>query len=104
MAADDFVNVPGFEQITRWELERRGRECAAAQSGLRELAVVTGGLFLGDTSQKSGLQRVLSDTSGYYLLGYSPGAGETGERRLRRVEVRLKARGHRVRARRAYYG
>jgi len=104
MAADDYVNIPGFQEIIRSELDGRGWEYDASQTGLRELAQATGGLFLGNTALPASLRRVLVDTGGYYLIGYIPEIRGTGAGRLRRVDVKLRTRGERVRARRAYFG
>jgi VWFA-related protein len=104
MAADDYVTIPGFQRVQQEELVLRDRDFRDGQSGLREIAEQTGGLAFFNTDPRNALDRTLLDTGGYYLIGYSSEARGDGARRLRKLKVKLKAKGYTVRARRAYFG
>ena len=73
------------------------------QDTLRVLAEETGGrAIVNQNDLGPGLQQMLDDASGYYLLGYNSSAAPTdGE--FHEIEVRLKRPGLRVRAREGYW-
>ena len=73
------------------------------QDTLRVLAEETGGrAIVNQNDLRPGLQQMLDDASGYYLLGYNSSAAPTdGE--FHEIEVRLKREGLRVRAREGYW-
>lgn len=73
------------------------------QDTLRVLAEETGGrAIVNQNDLRPGLQQMLDDASGYYLLGYNSIAAPTdGE--FHEIEVRLKRPGLRVRAREGYW-
>lgn len=73
------------------------------QDTLRILAEDTGGrAIVNQNDLRPGLQQMLDDASGYYLLGYNSSAAPTdGE--FHEIEVRLKRPGLRVRAREGYW-
>ncbi len=73
------------------------------QDTLRVLAEETGGrAIVNQNDLRPGLQQMLDDASGYYLLGYNSTAAPTdGE--FHEIEVRLKRPGLRVRAREGYW-
>ena len=73
------------------------------QDTLRILADETGGrAIVNQNDLGPGLQQMLDDASGYYLLGYNSTAAPTdGE--FHEIEVRLKRPGLRVRAREGYW-
>ena len=73
------------------------------QDTLRILAEETGGrAIVNQNNLRPGLQQMLDDASGYYLLGYNSSAAPTdGE--FHEIEVRLKRPGLRVRAREGYW-
>lgn len=89
----------GFGPVTS---RRRSTEGVEAQ--LRRLATMTDGLVDTRTRDFDGvLQRMIEDTSAYYLLGYqSTNALEDG--RYRQITVRVKRPGIKVRARNGYGG
>src|SRR5688500_11462609 len=66
------------------------------------VAKQTGGFVIRNTNDL-GLQRVLDDQSGYYLIGYRPGA-ETFNRSFHHIKARVKRRGLTVRTRAGFYG
>ena len=73
------------------------------QDTLRIVAEETGGrAIVNQNDLRPGLQQMLDDASGYYLLGYNSIAAPTdGE--FHEIEVRLKRPGLRVRAREGYW-
>jgi VWFA-related protein len=79
------------------------------QDALRYLAQETGGFFVRNTNDLSGgVERVLEDQRGFYLIGFRPGE-ETfdpvkGRRRFNHVEVKVRRAGLRVRTRGGFYG
>jgi hypothetical protein len=66
------------------------------------LAKETGGFVIRNTND-FGVDRVLEDQNGYYLIGYRP-ATETFQRQLHKIQVRVKAGGFTVRTRAGFYG
>lgn len=79
-----------------------GRELFRSQENLRSVSNNTGGFAVVNSEEFTrAFDRVVEETSAYYVLGYYP----TGERRdgsYRRVEVRVNRSGATVRARRGY--
>ncbi|MCM3870726.1 MAG: VWA domain-containing protein [Pyrinomonadaceae bacterium] len=70
--------------------------------GSELVAKQTGGFVIRNSSD-FGLQRVLDDQIGYYLIGYRPGA-ETFNRSFHHIQARVKRRGLAVRTRAGFYG
>jgi VWFA-related protein len=74
----------------------------ARQNGLRELAEQTDGAWVLDTNDTAGaLERLLADTSSYYLLSYYSTNSKL-DGRFRRISVRVTREGVEVRARPGY--
>jgi hypothetical protein len=79
------------------------------QEGMAYLAGQTGGFLVHDTNDLNrGVQRILGDQSGYYLIGYKPSAkdfqsGKAGAQ-IHRLKVRVKVAGLHVRSRSQFYG
>jgi VWFA-related protein len=79
------------------------------QDGMSYLARETGGIFMKDNNDfNKGVQRVLEDQKGYYLIGYRPDAStfdpKTGQRRFHNLKVKLNRPGLTVRSRAGFYG
>jgi VWFA-related protein len=78
-----------------------------SQGGLNYLAEATGGTFAHNNNDLGkGLRRALEEQRGYYLIGYRP-ADETfknGLRSFRKIEVKVKRPGSRVRTRKGFLG
>ncbi len=70
--------------------------------GAELLAKETGGFVIRNRND-FGLDRVLEDQNGYYLIGYRP-ATETFNRKLHKIQVRVKRAGFTVRTRAGFYG
>ena len=70
-AADDTTNLR-FDEIEA-KLERRRDQFLSSQEGLGYLAQHTGGFFVRNQNYlDKGVERVLDDQKGYYLIGYTP--------------------------------
>ncbi len=80
-----------------------------SQDGMNFLARETGGIFMKNQNNfNRGLERVLEDQRGYYLIGYRPDATtfdpRTGQFKYRDLKVRVKRSGLTVRSRTGFYG
>jgi len=81
----------------------------AGEQGLADLALETGGIPYANGNDMSwGLDRVLEDQQGYYLIGFKP-ASDTfeekhGSRSYHRVTVRVVRAGLHVRSRTGFFG
>ena len=72
-------------------------------SGLGQLAADTGGFLIRDTNDlKTGFRRIDSDMRFYYALAYEPTSQEY-DGRYRKVEIKVRRSGARVRARKGYF-
>jgi VWFA-related protein len=93
MPDDTTVLGPGiFMQALQW-----------TQDNLRILAEESGGFALLNTNDlTSGFDRIVRESSEYYLVGYQP-ANTRRDGRFRRVEVRLKRPDLQVQSRRGYF-
>jgi VWFA-related protein len=85
------------------------RQREARQNGLLDLALPTGGLVWRDTFNfDRGLERILADQSGYYLVGYEPDAQTFarigGAAAFHDVAVKVRRKGLSVRSRQGFYG
>jgi hypothetical protein len=88
-------------------LEYKQRELAETKEGLAMLSFETGGFFVGDANDISGgVERILADQQGYYLLGYVPPASTFSSSRpgFHTITVRAKRPGLLVRSRRGFIG
>lgn len=80
-----------------------------SQSVLKYLADLTGGINIRNTNNISGgIERILEDQSGYYLVGYRPDEStidpKTGQRRALNIKVKVNRPDLRVRTRNSFYG
>jgi VWFA-related protein len=87
----------------------RANSYTDSQEGLRFLAEQTGGMFVHETNDLGGgVQRILDDQKGYYLIGFRPGEDiferVKGTARFNNFEVKVKRAGLRVRTRAGFYG
>lgn len=80
----------------------RNRTPSERQSALRELAEDTGGVPILNTKDIEGhLDKVMTATSAYYLIGYSP-TNATVDGQFRRISVKVSRPNVQVRARQGY--
>jgi VWFA-related protein len=106
-AADNVTYVSAAE-ITKIPGDR-ARERFDAEEGLWFLADRTGGLMVKSANDPGrGLDRVLQDQEGYYLIGYAPTASffdsAGGRPRFHKIQVSVRRPGLRVRSRVGFYG
>lgn len=106
-AADDTRGMTA-RQISRVPLQRSMEEFRS-RDGMFLLAHDTGGLFMYDQNDVDGaLRKVITDSEGYYLIGYHPDSStfdpRTGQPKFHRVAVHVKRSGLTVRTRAGFYG
>jgi VWFA-related protein len=76
----------------------------AAQGTLQHLSDETGGLSLVDDNDMArSIDTIVSDLSGYYLIGYTPRSETFDSGRFHRFEVKVKRPGVKVRTREGFY-
>ena len=83
-------------------MNTRSAELQKNFDGAELLAKETGGFVIRNTND-FGVDRVLEDQNGYYLIGYRP-ATETFKRQLHKIQIRVKRGGFAVRTRAGFYG
>ncbi|HSS18623.1 MAG TPA: VWA domain-containing protein [Pyrinomonadaceae bacterium] len=101
-AEDTFHGGPGKEKEMSAILSNRSVALDIGREGGQLIARETGG-FAVYNSNDFGLQRVLDDQRGYYLIGYRP-IEETFNKRFHNVSVKVKGSGLTVRTRKGFYG
>ncbi len=77
-----------------------GTRFEAENAGSTHIALATGGAAYGSNDISEALARVLEESKSYYLIGFEPAAGPAGERKL---QLRLRNKQLRVRARTRYF-
>lgn len=88
-------------------MNQREQQQLESHTVLSYLAQRTGGLFLRNRNDiASGIERILDDQQGFYLIGYRPDAVNTKARAivLRNLDVKVKRSGLKVRSRAGYFG
>jgi VWFA-related protein len=90
-------------------LDRRSATIWETQTGLQYLAHETGGLaIINNNDIGNGLDRIMSDLTGYYLIGYRPSDAtfpKSGERvPYHKLKLRVLRPGLQVRSRKGFYG
>ncbi len=101
---------PGVNPATQVGVaEGRDFGFAAGQQGLAQLALETGGIaYENGNDLNYGLDRVLEDQQGYYVLGFKPAAGtfddKHGSRGYHQVKVEVTRPGLRTRSRSGFFG
>ena len=83
-------------------MNTRSAELRKNVEGAELLAKETGGFVIRNRND-FGVDRVLEDQNGYYLIGYKP-ATETFNRRFHKIQARVKRGGLTVRTRAGFYG
>ena len=107
LTADDSQYNLAANQIHTRTRERYQR-FKASQGGLAYIADETGGIFVYETGDlNDGLNRVLEDQRGYYLIGYRPDAdsvdADAKQRRFHKLTLEVTRPGLRVRSRSGFY-
>jgi VWFA-related protein len=84
-------------------LESLQSELRLSQDSLRVLAANTGGFAaVNQNDFNTAFDRIVTENSSYYVLGYYP-SNDRRDGRFRKLEVRVKRAGLRVRSRNGYY-
>ncbi len=106
--SDEYMKLLEPQTYTRTAREQLGtrgleQDLRAAQDSLRTLAEQTGGLSLVDSADfTGGFERLVRDTSTYYVLGYYPQA-EGVKDGFHKIQIRVQRPGLHVRARGGYF-
>jgi VWFA-related protein len=99
---EDAIEITGFTADPALSPSSLINEMRLEHDSLRVVAEETGGLaILNQNDFRTAFSRILEDNSSYYVLGYYP-TNDKRDGRFRKVEVRVKTPGLRVRARRGY--
>ena len=107
-AADNTRNMTVAEIQRR--VEQRRESFIESTNGLNYLAVQTGGLAIRNKNDlSSGVQQILDDQAGYYLIGYRPDDAtfdpEKGKAKFHHLTLKVKRSGkYNVRMRTGFYG
>lgn len=104
-AQDDTYGLTGEQVDTR--LDERRTDYFDTQQGLRYIAAQTGGFsIINQNNLSKGIERILSDQKGYYLIGYRPDEGifDIEKRRFNKLTIKLKRPGLRLRYRSGFFG
>ncbi|HEU0120303.1 MAG TPA: VWA domain-containing protein [Bryobacteraceae bacterium] len=104
-AEDDISNLEASE--IRLAIDDRSAQLRSTQSMLELLAEETGGLaHINNNDLNGGMQRVLDDQSGYYLIGFQPDEAEAEklakDNKFGRIQLRVTRPNVKVRFRRSY--
>ncbi|HYG81704.1 MAG TPA: VWA domain-containing protein, partial [Pyrinomonadaceae bacterium] len=108
LTAVDDVSGLSPDQVEARLSDRRD-DYFESQQGLTYIARQTGGFPIRNTNDLSaGIQRVLDDQKGYYLIGYRPEDSTfdaaTGRRKFHKITLKLKRPGLKHRTRTGFYG
>ncbi|HXT68395.1 MAG TPA: VWA domain-containing protein [Vicinamibacterales bacterium] len=102
IVADDTSGKLVIQSLGPPDLAEDGVRLRSRATALRTLAENTDGIAVLNTNDiGAGMKRIVDDVSAYYLLGYYS-TNTTHDGRYRRIDVKTKAPGLTVRARRGY--
>ena len=97
------ASVRGTSAFSGRSMSNQFDRTFASQETLSTLAEDTGGRAFFDSNSFGGVfDRVVADTSSYYVLGYSS-TNEALDGRFRRIQVRVKVPGAKIEYRKGYY-
>jgi VWFA-related protein len=107
-AADRPADVGRPDRLAQQQMNRH-QQYWESQEGMSFLASETGGMFIHDTNDISkGLQEVMNDQTGYYLIGYTPDSAtfdeKTGRRKFHKISIHVLRPGLKVRTRNGFLG
>lgn len=95
-------NTPPDQDPLLLLIRGRSKALLIASEGSELIAKQTGG-FLIRNSSDYGIQRVMEDQQGYYLIGFRP-QEDTFDRKFHRITAKVKGSGLSVRTRAGFYG
>ena len=115
LAIDPIINgglphteSPSASDVLGGIMNEMALDHAISQAGLAAVAELTGGFISTGNDLNYGLDRVMEDQNGYYLLGFHPNdsvfAPAGGVLRFNGVKVRVHGAGLHVRSRTGFYG
>ena len=102
---EDLISVAGMPAEAGVDVGVRSalNELRLSQDSLRVLAANTGGFAaVNQNDFNTAFDRIVAENSSYYVLGFYPN-NERRDGRYRKLEVRVKRPGYRVRSRNGYY-
>jgi VWFA-related protein len=100
-SAQNAADVAGAGALDREATRTLRSELMLSQASLREIADTTGGLAAVNMNDLRGFfDRIVADNDAYYMLSYAPPGGRKAG--FRKIDVRVKRRDLRVRARPGY--
>lgn len=105
LSANDDTHGLFHDQVKDF-LEQRDNQLRQTQQGLEYITEKTGGsAFINQNSIQKGIERMLKDQKGYYLLAYQPDDElfDPAKRRFNKLTVRVKRPGLRVRYRSGFF-
>jgi VWFA-related protein len=101
--SEDLITVAGTAPGNEVGLASALAELRLSQDSLRVLAANTGGFAaVNQNDFNTAFDRIVAENSSYYVLGYYA-TNERRDGRYRKLEVRMKRPGYRVRSRNGYY-
>jgi VWFA-related protein len=109
LAAGDSTTAFNSDQVAS-QLAERKTSLIETQQGLGFLSALTGGLAIRNNNDLNlGIQKILDDQKGYYLIGYRPDestfATVDGKAKFHHISLRIKREGsYSVRTRNSFYG
>ena len=107
LAAQDNTDDQTVDQV-KVGLDNRYDSFLQSREGLDYLSRQTGGFLIHDNNDlAAGIERVVNDQNGYYLIGYRPAESTfnaEGRRGFHKLSVRVRRPGLKVRARTGFYG
>ena len=108
LTAEDNVSGASPDRLEAQLLDRK-QQFIDTQAGLAYLARLTGGLAIQNENDfNKGIQRVLDDQAGYYLIGYRPDEStfdpRTGRANFHKITVNVDQPGLKIRSRSGFFG
>jgi VWFA-related protein len=108
LTAEDNTSNLSTEEVSRY-LTRRGGDYLHSQAVLNYLSHETGGFAVSNRNDlAAGVERILADQRGFYLIGFRPDektfARGTGRPRFNELRVKVKRAGASVRTRAGFFG
>ena len=109
LTAADKPNDTGRPDRMAEQQMNRHQKYWESQEGMNFLSQETGGIFIHDTNDISkGLAEIMSDQTGYYLIGYTPDSGtfeeKSGRRKFHKIAIHVQKPGLKVRTRNGFLG
>jgi VWFA-related protein len=108
LTAADHPDAGRPDRLAQQQMNRH-QQYWESQDGMSFLAAETGGMFIHDTNDiTKGLQEIMSDQTGYYLIGYTPDSAtfdeKTGRRKFHKISIHVLKPGLKVRTRNGFLG